>query len=99
MGLTHAQHQLLVAIKGHPDRMPPTVSDLAGYLFLRHHSAVELVNRAEAGGFVRRCPDAKDGRIVRVQLTDTGDRLVTELTAGHLAELHRLAAVLNNLVF
>ncbi|MGE5291582.1 MAG: MarR family transcriptional regulator [Micromonosporaceae bacterium] len=98
VGLTHAQHQLLVAIKGHPDGAPPTVSDLAGYLLLRHHSAVELVNRAEAGGFVRRCPDASDGRIVRVQLTNKGDRLVTELTGGHLAELHKLAAVLNNLV-
>jgi len=49
-GLTHVQHQLLVAIKGHPDSEPPTVGDLADYLLLRHHSTVELVDRAEAAG-------------------------------------------------
>ncbi|MGE5289838.1 MAG: MarR family transcriptional regulator [Micromonosporaceae bacterium] len=97
VGLTHVQHQLLVAVKGHPGGMPPTVSDIAGYLLLRHHSVVELVDRAEAGGFVRRGPDASDGRIVRVRLTNKGDRLVTDLTEGHLAELHKLAAVLAKL--
>ena len=47
-GLTPAQHQLLVAIKGHPGGQPPTVGDLAGYLLLRHHSAVDLVDRGAA---------------------------------------------------
>ncbi len=98
VGLTHVQHQLLVAIKGHPGQDPPTVGDLAGYLLLRPHSAGELVNRAEAGGFVRRQPDAKDARVVRVELTRKGDRLVTSLTQAHLAELHNLAAALNALM-
>ena len=98
MGLTHVQHQLLVALKGHQGAMPPTVGDVANYLLLRHHSAVELVDRAEAAGFVRRRSDANDARVVRVQLTPEGDRLVTELTEAHLTELHRLAAVLNELV-
>jgi DNA-binding MarR family transcriptional regulator len=98
VGLTHVQHQLLVAIKGHPDDTAPTVGDLADYLLLRHHSAVELVNRAEAAGFVRRSPDGEDARVVRVELTETGDRLVTELTEAHLAELHKLAGALNDLV-
>jgi MarR family len=47
-GLTHTQHQLLVAVKGHPGKLPPTVGDLAAYLLLRHHSAVELADRVEA---------------------------------------------------
>jgi DNA-binding MarR family transcriptional regulator len=34
-GLTQVQHQLLVAIKGHPGATPATVGELAGYLFLR----------------------------------------------------------------
>src|SRR6478736_6337425 len=49
-GLTHVQHQLLVAIKGHHESRPPTVGDLAGYLMLRPHSTVELVVRARLTG-------------------------------------------------
>jgi DNA-binding MarR family transcriptional regulator len=96
-GLTHVQHQLLVAIKGHRGDVPPAIGDVAGYLMLRHHSAVELVDRAEAADLVRRSTDADDARVVRVRLTRRGDRLVTELTESHIAELHKLAAVLNDL--
>jgi DNA-binding MarR family transcriptional regulator len=97
-GLTHVQHQLLVAVKGHPGKLPPTVRDLAHYLLLRHHSTVELVDRAEVAGLVRRVPDARDARLVRVRLTGKGDRVLTELTPAHLVELHSLAAVLDELV-
>src|ERR1041384_8818217 len=76
-GLTHVQHQLLVAIKGHPGAASPTIGDLANYLLLRPHSAVELVDRAEAAGLVRRVPDPVDARVVRVELTGRGDGLVT----------------------
>jgi len=81
-GLTHVQHQLLVAIKGHPGTSAPTVGDLAGYLLLRPHSAVELVDRAEAAGLVRRVPDAADARVVRVELTNRGDQLTVLLALG-----------------
>jgi DNA-binding MarR family transcriptional regulator len=96
-GLTHVQHQLLVAIKGHPGDESPTIGDLAAYLTLRHHSAVELVNRAEAADLVRRTSDPRDARVVRVKLTARGDRLVTELTQAHLDRLRELAAVLYEL--
>jgi DNA-binding MarR family transcriptional regulator len=49
-GLTPVQHQLELAIRGHPDPGGPTVGDVAGYLLVRHHSAVELIDRAEAAG-------------------------------------------------
>jgi DNA-binding MarR family transcriptional regulator len=97
-GLTHVQHQLLVAIKGHPGNDPPTVGDLAGYLLLRSHSTVELIDRAEAAGLVERIPDRNDGRVVRVRLTKDGDRIVQRLTRAHLGRLHELAAVLDELV-
>ena len=97
-GLTHVQHQLLVAIKGHPGGRPPTVGDLAGYLLLRPHSTVELVDRAEAAGLVERMPDPDDGRVVRVRLTATGDRILHKLTRAHLDRLHELAVVLDELV-
>jgi DNA-binding MarR family transcriptional regulator len=97
-GLTHVQHQLLVAIKGHRGSEPPTVGELADYLLLRHHSTVELVDRAEAAGLVRRVNDARDGRVARVRLTSKGDRILMQLTPSHLVELHSLAAILDELV-
>jgi DNA-binding MarR family transcriptional regulator len=97
-GLTHVQHQLLVAIRGHRGQGPPTVGDLAEYMLLRPHSTVELVDRAEAAGLVRREPDSVDGRLVRVRLTAKGDRILQELTDAHLVQLHDLAAVLDQLV-
>jgi DNA-binding MarR family transcriptional regulator len=97
-GLTHVQHQLLVAVQGHPGMEPPTIGDLAGYLLQRHHSTVELVDRAEATGLVQRVADGTDARVVRVRLTAKGDRILRELTPAHLVELHSLAAVLDELV-
>jgi DNA-binding MarR family transcriptional regulator len=96
-GLTPAQHQLLVAIKGHPGPDPPAIRDLAEYLLLQSHSTVGLVDRAEGAGVVRRQHDKKDARVVRVHLTEKGDRLVKNLTSAHLAELHNLAAALNSM--
>lgn len=97
-GLTHVQHQLLVAIMGHPGDQPPAIGDLAGYLLLRPHSTVELVDRAGAAGLVERIPDDRDGRVVRVRLTGAGDRIVRQLTQAHLDRLHELAEVLDELV-
>jgi len=97
-GLTQVQHQLLVAIKGHPGDMPPMVGDLAGYLMLRPHSTVELIDRAEAAGLVERIPDADDGRVTRVRLTSASERILRELTPAHLERLSDLAAVLDDLV-
>lgn len=98
VGLTAMQHQLLVAIKGHPGPCPPSIREIAEYLLLQSHSAVGLVDRAEAAGFARRRPDPHDARVVRVELTEKGDKLVTELTTTHLAKLYELATALNELL-
>ena len=97
-GLTAAQHQLLLAIKGHRGVQGPAVGDLAGYLLLRHHSTVELVNRAEAAGLVERSGDDIDGRVTRVRLTAEGEQRLSRLTPVHLDELENLAPVLDQLV-
>jgi DNA-binding MarR family transcriptional regulator len=90
-GLTPAQHQLLLAIRGHPDRRGPTVGEIADYLLLRHHSAVGLVDRADAAGLVIRTRDPDDHRVVRLSLSRTGEKRLEALSALHVEELQRLA--------
>jgi DNA-binding MarR family transcriptional regulator len=97
VGLTSAQHQLLLAVRGHPDAQGPTVGDVARYLVLRPHSAVGLVDRAEAAGLVRRVPDAERHGTVRVTLTPGGATRLEELAALHLEELSGLAPSMESL--
>ncbi|NLV55886.1 MAG: winged helix-turn-helix transcriptional regulator [Acidimicrobiales bacterium] len=87
-GLTPAQHQLLLAIRGHSGR--PAVGDVVDHLQLRHHSVVELIDRAERADLVRRVGDDADHRVVRLELTDEGARRLADLSAAHLEELSRL---------
>lgn len=89
-GLTPMQHQLLLAIRGHVDPRGPTIGNVADYLLLRHHSAVELTQRAEAAGLVRRIRDSGDHRVIRLELTDVGHDRLEALTAMHVEELQRL---------
>ncbi|MFN2606710.1 MAG: MarR family winged helix-turn-helix transcriptional regulator [Acidimicrobiales bacterium] len=91
-GLTPAQHQLLLAVRAHDGAGHPTVGDVADHLLLRHHSAVGLVDRAEAAGLVARSTDPADHRVVRVRLTALGSRRLAALTALHVEELRRLGA-------
>jgi DNA-binding MarR family transcriptional regulator len=91
VGLTAAQHQLLLAIRGHDDPRGPTIGEVADYLLLRHHSAVGLVDRAELAGLVERDRDTYDRRIIRLRLTPEGNRQLERLSALHLEELERLA--------
>ena len=93
-GVTPAQHQLLLAIRGHEDPYGPTIGDAADALLLRHHSAVGLVDRAERAGLVDRVTDAHDHRVVRLRLTPSGQRTIDRLSAAHLAELERLGPVM-----
>lgn len=90
-GLTPQQHQLLLAVRGHADDRGPTIGEIADYLLLRHHSAGELVQRAEAAGLVRRVRDRDDKRVMRLRLTREGAARLESLTALHLEELERLA--------
>jgi DNA-binding MarR family transcriptional regulator len=93
-GVTPAQHQLLLAIRGHDGSEGPTIGDVADSLLLRHNSAVGLVDRAERAGLVDRVTDRDDHRVVRLQLTAFGRRKIDALSASHLAELERLAPLM-----
>jgi uncharacterized protein YeaO (DUF488 family)/DNA-binding MarR family transcriptional regulator len=90
-GLTPAQHQLLLAIRGHSDPRGPTIGEVADYLLLRHHSVVGLIDRADAAELVRRTRDESDHRVVRLTLTTTGAERLEALSALHLEEIERLS--------
>ena len=67
--------------------MRPRIAELAERLQIQHHSAVELVNRLEAGGLVRRERGKQDRREVLLQLTQRGERLLRDLSLYHRTEL------------
>lgn len=97
-GVTPTQHhQLLLAIRGHPDPAGPTIRGMAGYLLVRHHSAVELIDRAVAAGLVERRQDGDDLRTVRLCPTADGADRLARLSALHLEELRRFAPQLEAL--
>jgi DNA-binding MarR family transcriptional regulator len=96
-GLTPAQHQLLLAIRGHDDERGPTIRDVATSLLLRHNSAVGLVDRAVDAGLVTRHVDPADHRVVRLRLTRGGAGKLRTLSRAHLEELRRLAPSIRRL--
>lgn len=96
-GITPAQHQLLLAVQGHPGPSGPTVGDIADYLVLRHHSAVGLIDRAAAAGLVRRATDPVNHSVVHVQLTPAGIDKLEFLSQAHLEEISRLGPALQTL--
>jgi DNA-binding MarR family transcriptional regulator len=96
-GLTPAKHQLLLAVRGHPDPAGPTVGDIADYLVLRHHSAVGLIDRAVAEGLVERNADPRNKSVVRVTLTPAGIVKLDVLSEAHLQEIAHLAPTMRTL--
>jgi DNA-binding MarR family transcriptional regulator len=96
-GLTPAQHQLLLAIAGHPGPTGPAIGDVAEYLALRHHSAVGLIDRAGAAGLVTRRPDEHNHSVIRLALTEAGLEKLDRLTEAHVRELKQLAPAMRTL--
>jgi DNA-binding MarR family transcriptional regulator len=86
-GIEAQQHQLLLAIKGLPRGAKPTIGELASRMMIRHHSAVELVNRLTLQGAVQRVTAVDDHREVHVRLTMTGETLLHRLSVAHHDEL------------
>jgi DNA-binding MarR family transcriptional regulator len=97
-GLTPGQHQALLAIRGFPPDHPVTIGDLAERLRIRHHSAVELVDRLFEAGLVTRASDINDQRRVLLSLTDLADKHLVTLSAVHMDELARLEPSLKKIL-
>jgi len=96
-GLTPTQHQLLLAIRASDEERGPTVSDVAAILLIRHHSAVELVDRAQDAGLIIRERDPDQQSMVRLSLTEHGAAMLESLSEVHLRELTQLAPTMRAL--
>jgi len=97
-GITPAQHQLLLAVRGHPSYPGVSVSDLAEQLQLRPHSVVGLVDRADAAGLTVSTADPADRRRRLVSLTDEGAAVLGRLSERHRDELRTFRREMGDLL-
>jgi DNA-binding MarR family transcriptional regulator len=86
-GLEPQQYLMLLTIRGLPEGERPTVRALAERLALRHHSAVELIDRLAMHGFVKRSRDLEDRRQVHVGLTPKGEKTLERVVEQRISEL------------
>jgi DNA-binding MarR family transcriptional regulator len=94
VGLEPRHHQLLLALRGLPRDTPPTVGAVAERLLLKHHTVVELIDRLEQRGLIRRTRAPEDRRQVRLAITPRGEQLLRRLSVAHRDELARLGPAL-----
>lgn len=97
-GLTPQQHQALLAIKGFSSAEPVSVGDLAKFLFVRHHTAVELVDRMTRLGLLERIADDDDSRRILVKLTRMGEQRLRTLSKIHFEELQSASPELTRIL-
>jgi DNA-binding MarR family transcriptional regulator len=67
-------------------------------LHVRHHSAVELAQRAQTAGLIRRERDPCDQRRMHLELTARGRRQLEVLTRAHLPRIEALAKILDQVL-
>jgi DNA-binding MarR family transcriptional regulator len=98
VGLTPQQHQALLAIKGFSRTDSVSVGDLADLLLIRHHTAVELVDRMTKLGLLRRIADRADGRRILLQMTRKGEQKLRAISKVNFEELRAAAPAFSGLL-
>ena len=94
-GHHHRQYQLLLAIKGLPEPRLPTVSTLAERMQMNHNSLVELADRAEKLGLIRRVrASIADRRKVILAITYAGESVLRQQASASRHELLSIGPVL-----
>lgn len=94
VGLEPQQYLMLLAIRGLPRGSEATIRVLAERVALKHHSAVELIDRLEMQGLARRTRSRDDRRRVLVTLLPHGEKLLAEVAAQRISELRATGAAL-----
>ncbi len=101
-GIEPQQHQLMLAVRGLPEDLKPTIGVLAERMQLQHHSTVELIDRLVDRGFLCRLRSSGDRRQVLIKLTHDGEKLLQSLSLHHLEELQTtgptFVKILQNLI-
>ena len=101
-GIEPQQHQLLLAVKGLPGGLRPTIRTIADRLQVQHHTAVGLLDRLVAAKLARRRTSDVDRREILVEITPRGETLLQKLSLLHSAELRTvgpaLAAALDSIL-
>lgn len=87
MGIATQQYQLMQVIGALKEGETASISYVAERMVLRHNSTVELVDRAERAGLVKRTSDERDLRRSIVVLTAEGRTILERLIAAHLMQL------------
>jgi DNA-binding MarR family transcriptional regulator len=93
-GLEPQQYLMLLAIRGLPSNTEASIRTLAERLALKHHSAVELIDRLQKHGYVRRKRSRDDRRQVLITLLPRGERLLDEVARQRISELRSSGAAL-----
>ena len=93
-GYNPQQYQLLLAIEGLPEGEMPTIKTLAERMQLNHNSTVELVDRCEQRGLLRRVRAGLDRRLVTLVPTPDGNRMMQEQARASRAELQEIGPIL-----
>jgi DNA-binding MarR family transcriptional regulator len=92
------QYQMLLAIRGLPLGAEATIRTLAERMALKHHSAVELIDRLESHGLVCRHRGQGDKREVRVSLLPQGSKLLDRVASDRISELRASGVALANAI-
>ena len=91
-GLNPEQYEALLAIKAYSLPKGLFISQLSERLQIRHHSAVNIVDRLVEQKLVTRATGETDRRQRHVQLTPKGEQLIQELAFVHFNELRNRSA-------
>ena len=90
VGLTSKHYHVMLVLRGCPEDQRVSINDLAQQLFIKHNSAVGLVDRLVQGELVVREPSSADRRRVELRLTARGRQVLAKLAATHRRELQRI---------
>ena len=88
-GLSPEQYEALLAIKACSGPRGLTISQLSERLQVKHHSAINIVDRLVERNLIRREASERDRRQRHLKLTPAGERLIQELAAVHHEELRK----------
>ena len=93
-GLTTQHYQAMLILRACPEGGRVTINDLAQELYIKHNSAVGLVDRLVEGNLVVRVPSKGDRREVELRLTARGRQVLAKLAEMHSQELLRVGPIL-----